>query len=705
MVTRIDGAVKADGSLKYTDDLEFDGLYGAVVRSSVAYGKILSIEFDDEFDFSDFIIVDSRDIEGKNINTILTDDQPFLAHNIVKFIGEPILLLGHYDKDALDEAKLHVEIKYETFEPVFSMKDSLNKTNIVYSDDNIFKTINTQKGKEPDYSKFKSLTKVYKTPHQEQLYLEPQSMIARYMDGDIKIIGSMQCPFYVESALENLTGKKIEIEQAPTGGAFGGKEDYPSLMAAFVYLLSKKSKRDVKLVYSRSDDIAYTTKRHPSEMEFKSYFDEKGKLKSLDIKILLDGGAYCTLTPVVQARLVLHVAGFYDCEYINVESYSLATNTPPNGAFRGFGAPQAIFGIERHMDDIARYLDISPMNIREINLPNSLSVSLTGAKMDEYKRVREIFYRAREKSEFDKKYDAKKPNRGIGMALFMHGGGFTGVGETLLESEVLLELHEDGVVEIKISSVEMGQGALTVLPQVVAEELDLPLDMIKYHVPNTFKVANSGPTVASRTVMIVGELLIQTAKKLKETLGRYDGVDEFKKATCRYLDSKQTNQFCSTYKKPSKIVWDEDKFYGNGYDGYSLGCYVVEVEVDPIDYRVRVTNHYAFSDVGKVVNLTLAEGQVEGGVAQAIGYGLTERLVYEDGVLKSSRLSDYIAPLASDLPKLHVEFLNTNEKSKGLGELPMNGPAVAIANAVSYAIDKEVDTIPIIPEFVERLCR
>ncbi|MEE8588934.1 MAG: xanthine dehydrogenase family protein, partial [Sulfurimonadaceae bacterium] len=343
-IVRVDAASKADGTLRYTDDLDFDGLYGTVVRSSIAHGNILSITFDKAFDFSDFVIVDHSDIQGRNANVILTDDQPFLAETKVRFIGEPILLLAHRSKRMLQEAIEHIDITYELLEPVLTMQEALDRKNILYGDDNVFKTIQTLKGKEPDYQRLKSLEKRYSTPHQEQLYMETQSMTARYSDGVIKIIGSMQCPFYVESALFELTGKKIEVEQAPTGGAFGGKEDYPSLMAAYVYLLSKKAAQDVKLVYDRAEDIAFTTKRHPSTLRYKSHFDETGKLHALDIEIMIDGGAYVTLTPVVLARAVLHAAGFYDCEYIKVDACAVATNTPPNGAFRGFGAPQAIFG-------------------------------------------------------------------------------------------------------------------------------------------------------------------------------------------------------------------------------------------------------------------------------------------------------------------------------------------------------------------------
>ncbi|MEA3373059.1 MAG: xanthine dehydrogenase family protein molybdopterin-binding subunit [Campylobacterota bacterium] len=704
-VVRVDAASKAEGTLRYTDDLDFDGLYGAVVRSGVSHGNILSITFDDAFDFSDFVIVDHHDIEGKNTNAMLTDDQPFLAEKRVMFIGEPILLLAHRSKKMLKEAVKHIDITYEPLEPVLTMQEAIDRKNILYGDDNIFKSIQTVKGEEPDYQSLKSLEKCYSTPHQEQLYMEPQSMIARYSNGAIKIIGSMQCPFYVESALQELTGKKIEVEQAPTGGAFGGKEDYPSLMAAYAYLLSKKAKEDVKIVYDRAEDIAFTTKRHPSMFNYKSYFDATGKLHALHIEIVLDGGAYVTLTPVVLARAVLHAAGFYDCEYIKVDARAFATNTAPNGAFRGFGAPQAIFGIERHMDDIARYLGISPMEVRERNLPHSHSITVSGAKIDEYARLQTLFESTREASGFDEKYGADSPYKGIGMALFMHGGGFTGSGETFLASEVWLELQSDGMVEIKIGSVEMGQGTLTALPQMVADVLELPITMIRYHIPNTVKVADSGPTVASRTVMIVGELLVQAADALKAVLGKYSNRSEYLEAVRSYLQNSAERRFRAAYKKPDSVRWDEEHFYGNGYDGYSLGCYVAEVEVDSIDYRVRVSNFFAYNDVGKVVNPVMAEGQIEGGVAQGIGYALYERVVHKEGRMKNNRLSDYIVPLASDLPKLHIAFLNTDDAAKGLGELPMDGPAAAIANALTHALDTPFDDLTITPEIVEQKCR
>ncbi|WP_345969938.1 xanthine dehydrogenase family protein molybdopterin-binding subunit [Sulfurimonas sp. HSL1-6] len=704
-VVRVDAASKADGTLRYTDDLPFEGLYGAVVRSEIAYGKIRAITFDASFDFSDIIIVDHRDIEGRNANVVLTDDQPFLAEARIRHIGEPILLMAHRSKHRLREAMAHITIDYDAQEPVLSMEESLALKQRLYGEDNVFKAIHTVQGSPPQKTGLFSLEKTYTTQHQEQAYLEPQSMLARYNGGRVKIIGSMQCPFFVEAALEGLAGEKIEVEQAPTGGGFGGKEDYPSLIAGYAYLLCKKAGQDVKIVYEREEDIAYTTKRHPSKLRYRSRFDATGKLHALEVDVTIDGGAYVTLSPVVLARCVLHAAGFYDCGYIRVDARAVATNTPPNGAFRGFGAPQVLFGIERHMDDIARHLGLSPAAVREGNLPGAGSVGVSGVPIAEYARLRDLFETARRESGFDAIYDAPAPNRGIGMALFMHGAGYTGVGESMLASSVSIALEADGSVEIRVGSVEMGQGTLTALPQIVADALDLPVGMVSCRTPNTAEVADSGPTVASRTVMIVGRLLAQAAGKLKTALGDYGTPDAYRAAVARYCKSGGPLQFGASYEQPAGILWDEDLFYGNGYEAYGLGCYIAEVEVDPVDYRVRVVRFDAYNDVGQVVNPVMAEGQVEGGVAQGIGYALFERLVYEAGRVHSPHLSDYTLPMAPDLPEIAVRFLGTDGPSLGLGELPMDGPSAAVANALVHALGSAFDALPIIPEAVEEACR
>jgi CO/xanthine dehydrogenase Mo-binding subunit len=514
----------------------------------------------------------------------------------------------------------------------------------------------------------------------------------------------MQCPFDAAKALRELMGEEVEVEQAPTGGGFGGKEDYPSLMAAWACLLSWKSGRDVKLILDRMEDFAFSTKRHPARMRYRSRFDDTGRLRSLEVDLTIDGGAYATLSAEVLARAVLHCTGFYDIPHIRVRARAVATNTPPNTSFRGFGAPQAIFGIERHMDDIARVVGISPAELRARNLPDESTRTLTGVPVPHAAALRRLFERARAESAFDEKYAAKSPGRGIGMALFMHGGGYLGNGETALASEGWLYLSEEGIAEIRVGSVEMGQGSMTALMQIVARELGVGLERIRYHRPDTARVADSGPTVASRTVMIVGGLLAEAARSLRRALEPYGGSEEFASAARAYLRAGGTAKFAAKYRPPALPVWDEERFRGRGYPDYSLGCYVAEVSVDPVDYRVRVERLYAANDVGEVVNPLMAEGQVEGGALQGIGYALSERLVREKGLLRNRTLSDYGTPMAPDAPReMTVRFLGEERPSCGLGELPMNGPAPAVVNAICHALGREFDAIPVTPEVIEEV--
>jgi CO/xanthine dehydrogenase Mo-binding subunit len=527
-------------------------------------------------------------------------------------------------------------------------------------------------------------------------------MEATHHEGKIKVSGSMQCPGYVSDALEQASGEKIEVEQTPTGGGFGGKEDYPSLIAIYAYLLALKSQKNVRLIYERSEDIAYTTKRHPAHIAYRGAINKEGRIQSLSVRFEIDGGAYCTLSPVVLSRGALHCCGLYDIPAIDVLARAMATNTPPSGAFRGFGAPQALFGIERYMDDLALWLGSDPLTIRRQHLPHSVSTTLTDAPIREADALCHLLETAIKKSNYEERYqeikeNSKKERHGIGFALFMHGGGFTGSGEKMLASRVRLEVLKDGSVHIQIINTEMGQGATTVLPKIVADELGIDSKAIHYTTPNTFTCAASGPTVASRTTMVIGNLLRNAAHQLKQALLPYSNSQEFSKAAEHYLARGGSAIFEAIFEQPKNIVWDDEHYKGEAYLGYSLGCYVAEVAIDPISYRARVLWVYALNDIALPVNEILAESQVQGGVVQGVGYALQEELLYHEGRILNGRLSDYMIPTAADAPRMEIEFMKNGSTPKGLGELPMSGTGAAIANAVSNALGVSITSLPITP--------
>ena len=354
-VPRKEGREKVTGKALYTDDVTFpNSLYGVTVRSPVARGKISAIHFDPAIPWNEFVVVTAKDIPGKNCITLLEDDQPCLAADVVNHPEEPILLLAHKDKYLVEQARRSVRIDIDPLPAIFTLEESLAGKEVIWRTGNIFKSLAVYKG-DVDAA-FASAEKIvegeYETGAQEQLYIEPQGMIATANpDEGVTVWGSLQCPYYVHKALSALFGlpaEKIRVVQLETGGGFGGKEEYPSMIAAHAALLAWKSGKPVKIVYDRAEDMVATTKRHPSRTRHRTAVTRDGKLLGMDIDFTLDGGAYLTLSPVVLSRGTIHAAGPYNCPNVRIRSRVVATNMPPHGAFRGFGAPQSVFALERH---------------------------------------------------------------------------------------------------------------------------------------------------------------------------------------------------------------------------------------------------------------------------------------------------------------------------------------------------------------------
>src|SRR3981081_1301238 len=326
-------------------------------------------------------------------------------------------------------------------------------------------------------------------------------------------------------ALCGLPEDKIRVVQMETGGAFGGKEKYPSMIAAHPVLLAIKSGNPVKIVYDRMEDMAATTKRHPSRTRHRTAVSKDGKILGGEIEFTIDGGAYLTLSPVVLSRGAIHAGGPYYWPSVRLRAKAVATNTPPQGAFRGFGAPQSLFAMERHMDRIAQAVGLSPVEIRRRNFLKPGETTTTEQTIREEIDLGKLLDRALELSD----YTAKKARfaeenavgpirKGMGIAAFLHGAGFTGSGERYLASVVGVEGCADGTVRVLVSSTEFGQGTNTVLCQIASEALDLPYECVAIAQADTNQVPNSGPTVASRTAMVVGNLVRSAAIGIRQTL-------------------------------------------------------------------------------------------------------------------------------------------------------------------------------------------
>ncbi len=532
---RREGPSKLTGEAKYADDLVFPGAwFGATIRSTDAHARFVAIDLDPAFDWSKVAVVTAADIPGDNIVSLISDDQPVLVPvgGEIQHHAEPLVLLAAADRETLRAARRRVTVRSAKLTPEFDPLAS----------DHVFAHYEIAAG---DLDKGFAeadliLEGTYRVGHQEQLYIENNAMIAvPREDGGVAVHGSLQCPYYIHKALKRsmrLTDSQAQVVQAETGGGFGGKEEYPSIIAIHAALLARKTGKPVRMIYDRHEDLSATTKRHPAIVTHRTGVKLDGTLDAQDIDVVMDGGAYCTLTPVVLSRGAIHAGGPYRCPNVRIRARATRTNTPPNGAFRGFGAPQVEFAAEVQIDRLAEDLGVSPLEIRRRNLYQVGDTTPTGQVLRDSVAASEVLERAAEAAEFEgvrARTTASRAGRsgtlaplshttgpdriasGIGIALAWHGAGFTGSGEVKLASVASIELGADGRIRILTGSTEMGQGTKTIFPQLVAAELGVAYEDVEIAPQDTAIVPDSGPTVASRTAMVVGGLLIQAAQRLR----------------------------------------------------------------------------------------------------------------------------------------------------------------------------------------------
>ncbi len=745
---RVDAVEKLNGEAKYIRDEKIDNLlFGTTIRSTISHGIIKSITFDKSINWNEFTIVDYNDIPFNHV-AFLEFDMPFLVEKKTKYLGEPILLIAHKDKEILKSLANFIYIEYEELPSAFDLRQSENSNTNIYNNNNIIKEINIKKG---SISKAKENSdKIIKfnteTGFQEHLYLEPQGIVAIPDENKIIIKGSMQCPYYIKNALEKMFDNKyhITIIQSTTGGAFGGKEDFPSLLAGHAALLAKKANKPVAMFYDREEDILFTTKRHPSIADYTVYVKNNGKIEGIELDFLIDGGAYSTLSTVVLSRGALTSAGCYFIPNVKVNAKAIATNTVPSGAFRGFGGPQAVFGIEMLIEKIALELNLHPLEVRKINLikqgmetitsqtlkysvsstltlDDVLKISNYENKYAEYKQKNKIIVDKLKKGEYPKLQKNDKL-KGIGIALSVHGAGFTGTGENKIHGKIKVKVHSNGQIEIFTAQTEMGQGEKTTFRKILADALSISIKDIQLSEVNTDLVPDSGPTVASRSTMVIGSLLVDVATELKSKIiniinDEYRLNFEYKEGYFYSGDvvipftegaKKLDGQIIfKEYSHPPLIKFDDINYLGDAYPVFSWAASVAELEVDPITFECKVTNFYTSHDIGKAINYNQAVAQIEGGCLQGIGYALYERTEIKDGKFDVNGFNDYIVPTLTDTPNFEVNIIENYYPfgpfgAKGLGELPLVGAPPAVASAFWMIFEKEFNKIPILPEDIYR---
>jgi CO/xanthine dehydrogenase Mo-binding subunit len=709
---RREGPAKLTGVAKYADDLVFPGAwYGGTIRSTEPHATLLGIDLDDAFDWDQVVVVTAADIPGDNVVSLIRDDQPILVpiDGEIRHQAEALCLIAAADRETLRAAKRHLKVRTQRLPAVFDPLESTEE----------FSHLEVGRGDlEAGFAEAELVVEgTYRVGHQEQLYIENQAMIAvPHADEGVTVHGSCQCPYYIHRALKRslqLTDAQAVVVQAETGGGFGGKEEYPSMIALHAALLARKLGKPVRMIYDRHEDLSATTKRHPAVIHHRTGVTRDGRLVAQEIEVVMDGGAYCTLTPVVLSRGVLHAGGPYLCPNARIKGRSMATNTPPNGAFRGFGAPQTEFAAEMQVNRVAEALGISPLELRRRWAYQEGDTTPTGQVLRESVAALDVLEAAASASDFARHSEQTRRARearqssartasGIGLAMGWHGAGFTGSGEVHIAGVASVELTDEGVIRVLSAQTEMGQGTKTIFPQLVAAELGIESDAVEVAPQDTSIVPDSGPTVASRTAMVVGGLIVKAARRLRsqvEAATNRSFADSYRDFALEHGGLRVDEQF----EPYPNVQFDDATYTGDAYPAFGWACAVARVDVDLDTGEVTVRDVISADDAGRIIHPVLAEGQVEGGTLQAIGYATIEEIKLVDGRYLNDRLATYLIPTALDAPRLEAllvekPFSGAPHGAKGIGELPMDVGAPAVVAAIHDATGLWIHDLPATPE-------
>ncbi len=728
-IPRVDGVAKVTGRAVYVDDIATPGaLHGVTVRSKVPHGTLRAISRDPAFDWNGVVVVTADDIPGRNLVALIQEDQPALVPvgGTVRHVDEPVALVAASTRARARAAAAAITLEIDPLPAIHSIEDSIAADVVLHGDDNVFTRYVIRKGdRDIDEALAECHTVIegtYRTGAQEQMYIEPQGVIAEWKDGACHITGSMQCPYYVHKAMKALLDvgdDGVVIAQAVTGGGFGGKEEYPSMISAHAALLARAAGAPVRLIYDRGEDIAVTTKRHPARVHHRLGLDADGSVRVIDADVVIDGGAYVTLSPVVLSRAVLHAAGPYRCDQVRIVGRAVATNTPPHGAFRGFGAPQTTFAYERQIQKAARQLGIDPIAMRKRNMLRVGDTTATSQTLTHSVGSAEVVARVEEvagpaPARTGRTASGAEVRRGRGVAFYFHGAGFTGSGEQRLAGRATIRLQADGKFHILSSSTDIGQGALTIFSQIAATALGVDTELVTVPEPSTDEVPDSGPTVASRTCMVVGGVIERAARELRGIIEAWAAehdvsgtITEQAQAMAQRAGGAETT---AQYSPPPGIVWDDATYTGSAYPCYGWACCLVNVAVDVDTYEVSIERCVHAVDVGKAINPIIVKGQIEGGTLQALGWATIEDVVYRDGRVANPNMTNCIVPTSADAPEMEtfiveIPFPFGPHGAKGVGEIPMDGPAAAVAGAVEEALGVSFDQLPILPERIASALR
>ena len=571
----------------------------------------------------------------------------------------------------------------------------------------------------------------FKTQFVEHSYIEPECVLAEPAEqGGVKITGSVQNLFSsrrsVAEALK-IPLNRVQIIQATLGGSFGGKDEVMTSMCCRAGLLAVKTGKPVKMVNTREESMLESYKRHPYVMYYKWGARKDGTITAMEIRCVADGGAYSSMSPFVTWRSVVQATGPYYCENVQTDVYAAYTNNNYTGAMRGFGSPQVNFAIESMMDELAEHVGMTPLEIRLLNGFESGAVTATGQKLTHTVSLKQVLKEAAQAIDFDTKWrkyrganEAEK-KRGVGLACSYRGVSLGAEGVDA--AETIVSVQTDGSVIVSSGVTDMGQGAQTQMSQIVAEVLGISMNRIQFLNTNTSRIADSGPTVASRGTIMGGSAAKNAAEKVRATFlevgAGMSGIDmNALDLADGYLISKNTAERVASFSelanecfnkgrpmiglgwhKSPLTSWHDEEGKGEAYFTFVYGANAAEVEVDTGTGKVNVVDFVSVHDVGKAINRGMVVGQMCGGVAMGLGYGLLEEFEIEDAIPKQLNFDEYLIPTSMDVPRVRTIIVENEDPAgpfgaKSVGEPTNELAAPAIVNAIFNATGRRIYEVP-----------
>jgi len=728
------------GKARYCPDIQLPGLLcGKLLYSPHARARIRKLDVSKAREMPDvYAVITHADIPGENSYLYAEPDQPLLVVDEVRFQGDAVAAVAAKDERTADAALQAIEVEYEVlpgiFDPLEAMKPGADP--IVHGEDNIMMSKMYRSGdvEAAIASADVVIENTYRTQWAEHAFLETEGGVGLVGDdGGITVYSSCQAPHRDRMQIARALGipeSMVRVITPYIGGAFGAKDE--AHVQIHAGLLAHAAQRPVHLIRDRRESMLTHVKRHPMIVEYTTAATKEGKLLAVKARVIADAGPYTNSTHEVLNKFGEFIGGPYKVENVEVEKIGVRTNNPITGAFRGFGAPQAAFVYESQMDDLARKLGLDPLEIRLLNGVETGTKMYTGVVVREGTAMKASLEKAAEMIGWEKRDQVEREpkkhlRRGFGMATILKGSG---LGRGLADhAGVVLEMHRDGSVVLQSAAADMGQGIITVMAQLAAERLGIDMSSVRVVRADTAKSPDAGGSCASRQAMVSGNAVLEAADTIRDTLlslaagktkiekdrldlkaGSLTVDGERHEISVKDLAQRASNwgyplHAESTYQfeYPTDVP---EVTYRYSQEVFQFCTQAAQVLVDCETGQVTVERLIAVHDAGKMINPGGVFGQIEGGVAQGIGYALTEELIVDEGHTQNPSLENYVIPMALDIPQLEMEVLEIPEPiaaplgAKGIAESPIIPTAPAIRNAIYDAIDKPLYELPMTPERV-----